>query len=255
MARVAQTSSASKERLERISHHFLSGPERPVPSGAQPVLVPVLPMPGAEDFPLVLLTQAFLARGRSSAVLDPRRGVRTATRPDPSDLSHPDVSVPPAVRGGGDGPTSDLATLVDAARTHKPAPDVCLVPVTTDDWPLPAGFVRPVLAVPAHKDGVREAYRALKRVAAAGHVGPVGVVITAAPDEASARLHFEKLAEGALRFLELEVASYGCLPAPPAPHAPVDLLGPGPEGLLATALDGVARLLCTDLIPADTASA
>lgn len=256
MARVAQTSSASKERLERISHHFLSGTaERPAPSGNRPLLLPVLPVPGAEDFPLVLLTQALLARGRSTAVLDPRRGVRTATRPDPSEPSHPDASAPPAVRGGGGGPALSLAGLAEAAAALTPAPELCLVPVAADDWPLPAGFGRPLLAVPARQEGVREAYRHLKRLAAAGHRGPVGVVITAADEEASARLHFDKLAEGALRFLELEVFSYGCLPAPPAPHAPVDLLGPGPEGLLATALEGVARLLCHDLLPAEPAPA
>jgi hypothetical protein len=256
MARVAQTSSASKQRLERISHHYLSEPaERAAPSGNRSLLLPVLPMPGVEDFPLVPLTQALLARGRSSVVLDPRRGVRTATRPDPSEPSHPDASVPPAARGGGGGPAFALGGVAEAAAALKPPPDLALVPVALDDWPLPDGFGRLLLAVPARQDGVREAYRALKRLAAAGHRGPVGAVITDAPDETSARLHFDKLAEGALRFLELEVHSYGCLPAPPGPHAAVDLLGPGPESLLATALEGVARLICHDLVPGETAPA
>jgi hypothetical protein len=247
VGRVAQTSSRSRERLERISHHFLSGPgDGPAASGRRPILVPVLPMPGAQDLPLSLLTQALLARGRSSAILDARRGVREASRLNPSEPSHRNVSVPPAADGGGDGPTL-LEGLARTSLALQPVPDLCLVPVTVDDWPWPAAFGPPLLAVATDRDGVREAYRGLKQLAAAAPTGPVGVVMTEAPDEASARLHFEKLAEGALRFLQVEVVSYGWLPAPPPPHGPVDLLGPGPEVRLATALEGIARLLVADL--------
>jgi len=246
MGRVAQASGRSRERLERISHHFLSGPdERSAAGGRTPPLIPVLAAPGA-DLPLALLPQAFLARGRSSAVLDARRGVRTASRPDPSDPTHPQASAPPAVRGGGGGP-ADLEGLLRDAAALDPAPDLCLAPLAADDWPLPGGFGRPLLLARTDRDGVREAYLCLKALAMAGHAGPVGVVMAAAPDEEAARRHFDLLAEGALRFLGLEAVSYGYAPEPPPAHAPVDLLGPGPEARLAAALDGIARLLATDL--------
>jgi len=254
MGRIAQTSGASKQRLAEISHHFLSespeGDDAPAGRKGCAALLPVLPVPGAADFPFTRLTQAFLARGWPSNVLDPRRGSRDAhTHPSPSAQSHPEPSAPPAPTGGGSGP-ANLTAVLDAARDLTPAPRLCLVPLRVEDWPLPAPFLPPLLAVPAGHDGVREAYRCLKRIVAAGHAGPVGAVMVAAPDEASAGRHFDKLADGALRFLGVEVVSYGFLPAPPEPHAAVDLLADTPDASFGAALEGVVRLLEADLTPA-----
>jgi hypothetical protein len=254
MGRVAQSSGASKQRLAEISHHFLSEPRegegKPAGRKARPALLPVLPVPGAADFPFARLTQAFLARGWPTAILDPRRGVRDVhTHPIPSAPSHPEPSAPPVPADGGGGPANP-AQVVDAARALKPAPRLCLVPLSVEDWPLPADFLAPLLAVPAGADGVREAYRCLKRIAAAGPLGPVGAVMVQAPDEETAGRHFDKLADGAMRFLGVQVVSFGYLPAPPDPHAAVDLLADAPDAAFGAALEGVVRLIEADLAPA-----
>jgi len=260
VGRVAPASSASKERLERISHHFLSAPgDGPAPGARVPLMVPVVAVAGAPAFPLEELSQALLARGRPAVVLDARRDVRTPSRPTPSTEAHQETPVPPGDPAGGDGlarPAEPLAhpgEALDAARTLDPVPDFCLVPVTAEAWPLPKAFTRPLLAVPAHRDGVREAYLAAKQAHAWGLAGPVGVVMTDAADPAAAARHFDQLANAMGRFLGLEAVSYGALPSPATPHAAVDLLAPAPESRLDSALAGLARLLAADLprAPAD----
>lgn len=260
MGRVAPASGTSKERLERISHHFLSGPEGapesapgdgPAPAAKAPLVVPVLTVPGGDELPLERLSRALLARGRSAAVLDARGDVQSASRPNPSEKTHRDNPVPPAGSGGGDGlaPPADTARLVEAARALDPVPALCLVPLTAEDWPVPDAFARPLLAVATGGEALRAGFLAVKQAHAGGLKSTLGVLLTHAPDAAAAARHFDALAEALWRFLGLEAVSYGCLPAPPAPHAAVDLLGPGHEARLDTALAGVARLLAADLPP------
>lgn len=255
VGRVAPASSASKERLERISHHFLSAPGDGPPKGPRvPLLVPVVAVPGGPELPLESLSQALLARGRPAVVLDARRDARTPPRPSPSTQAHPEPPVPPEPQFGGDGPAPPPAPAaghpgdaVETARALDPAPDICLVPLSADAWPLPKAFARPLLAVPAHRDGLREAFLCAKQAHAWGLRGAVGVVMTDAPDSAAAARQFEHLAEALWRFLGLDAVSYGALPAPAPAHAAVDLLGPAPEARVDAALAGIARLLAADL--------
>jgi hypothetical protein len=261
MARVASASSASKERLERISHHFLSGPgDGPAPGARTPVLVPVVAVPGCPEFPLDRLSQALLARGRPAVVLDARRDARGTSRPSPSDQAHRDSPVPSGKDAGGGGPTrsakrSDAtapahpAEAVEAARALDPVPDVCLVPLAADAWPLPGAFTHPLLVLPATTDGVREAYLCAKQAHAWGLTGAVGVIVVEAPDDAAAARHFDALSDALWRFLGLAAISYGSLPSPPPPHGPVDLLAPGgAQGdPVDAALAGMARLLAAEL--------
>jgi hypothetical protein len=255
VGRVAPASSASKERLERISHHFLSAPGDGPPKGPRaPLMVPVVAVPGSPEFPLETLSQALLARGRPAVVLDARRDVGILTRPSPSTQAHPETPVPPDPQAGGGGPARPPAAPVvqpgdalEAARALDPAPALCLVPLSADAWPLPKAFTHPLLIVPAHRDGVREAFLCAKQAHAWGLKGPVGVVMTDAADSAAAARHFEHLADAVWRFLGLDTVSYGALPASAPPHAAVDLLGPAPEARVDAALAGIARLLAADL--------
>jgi len=251
MARVASASTASKERLERISHHFLSGTgDGPAAGPRTPVLVPVVTVPGASELPLERLSQALLARGRPSVVLDARRDARDTSRPSPSTEAHRDTPVPPGTDAGGGGPApapAPPAEAVEAAKSLKPAPDICLVPVPADAWPLPGAFARPLFVLPATTDGVREAYLCAKQAHAWGLTGTLGVIVADAPDNAAAARHFDALSDALWRFLGLAAISYGALPAPPPPHGPVDLLGPGQGDPIDAALGGMARLLAADL--------
>ncbi len=253
MARVASASSASKERLERISHHFLSGPgDGPAPGARTPVLVPVVAVPGCPEFPLEQLSQALLARGRPAVVLDARRDARGTSRPSPSTEAHRDSPVPSGKDAGGGGPApapAHPAEAVEAARALDPVPDVCLVPLAADAWPLPGAFTHPLLVLPATTDGLREAYLCAKQAHAWGLTGTVGVIVVAAPDNAAAARHFDALSDALWRFLGLAAISYGSLPAPPPPHGPVDLLAPGgAQGdPVDAALAGMARLLAAEL--------
>jgi hypothetical protein len=251
MARVAPASSASKERLERISHHFLSTPgEGSAPEGKAPLMVPLVAAPGSPDFPLESLSQALLARGRPAAVLDARRDVRTSSRPTPSTQAHPEPPVPSGPTGGGGGPAwPPMAPdeALEAARALDPVPDLCLVPLSAESWPLPGGFTRPLLLVPAHREGLREAFLCAKQAHAWGLKGAVGVILTDAADPAAAARQFDQLSQALWRFLGLEAVSYGAVPPGESPHAAVDLLGPAPEARLDESLAGIARLLAADL--------
>lgn len=253
MRETAAAPRGTKERLQQISHHFLSSAPAPGSGGKGPLMVPVFMIGERDSFPCNDLARALLARGRAVQVLDVERDVQEPSPPDPSQAPHHERSVPPGDDAGGNGPAramgvADLGEIVAGVRALKPPPELCLVPLRAVDWPLASFFGSVLLAVPTSREGVTEAYRFAKRAATAGGIASVGVTMVGASDPDSAALHFAKLAEGVVRFLGVEVASYGYVPAPPAPHAAVNLLssrGWGDEA--AEAVAGIANLIVADL--------
>ncbi|MFQ5509293.1 MAG: hypothetical protein ACE5FN_08145 [Leptospirillia bacterium] len=208
-------------------------------------MIPIYSVSDADIFPTTRLAQALLSRGRPSIVLDAERGLQSTPHPNPSAAPHHDSAVPPAE--GGDGPAL-LDRILRQARAVKPRPEVCLLPLAGSDWSLASLFGSLLLTVPASRKGVREGYRLVKQVSASGVTGTIGIVVLNATDSDGAQRHFNKLAEGAFRFLGVDLVSYGYVPAPPPAYAPVDLLKPGfHDDELNSAVAGIAALIIEDL--------
>lgn len=254
MSKVVQSPASSRERLASISHHFLSGSSQSAAqNGDGPLVIPILSVAGGHPFPSTRLKQALLERGRLSHVLNVTRDGQDKSHLKPSKKSHL-AQTAPSPNGAGGGPARLDAVLAEA-RALAGQPDVILLPLTSQDVSLISAFGNALLGVPCNPEGLKNAFHLIKRLLAAGVTGTLGVTMVDAANRESAEMHFEKLADGAFRFADVDLVSYGYIPVPPAAHAPVDLLAPHGEGAGQTALDGVAILVAADLPPKDNTAA
>lgn len=256
-SRTASAASTSRERLEKISHHFLTGPgSRTRPEAGHPHVMPIVSVSGDVPFPHHSLAQALCARGRLARILEVYWGPQESASPTSTpDTSHHTEAAPPLPEGGG-GPALDSAAIRERAAALDPAPALCLVPLQARHVTVAVEFGGVLMGVPASRDGLLAAYRFSKAALALREGVTLGVTILHARDRPSAALHFEKLADGVRRFLGVEVVSFGFIPAPPNPYAPVDLLAPEPPDTAQTrAVEGIATLILADLCDADLEAA
>lgn len=210
----------ARERLQRISRHFLSEADeiRRIAALTDPDEPHSLPLDG--------LVHALAGLGRSVILIDTAAGLVSLTRPDPTPLA-----------AAGREPELDPERAMSRLRGSQP-PDLMIVRT-----PRPAEAFASchlaLLAVPAHNRGMRSAYLRLKTLSQQFRLPPVGITLTGvqARDEAAAA--FGKFAVAAQRFLDIRVTSYSYLAAEPAP-------GIG-RGISMASLVGVARLLLEDL--------
>ncbi len=246
MKSTGEQTTDTRKRLAAISHHFLSGPmPRSAKPGKPTLVLPVLPVGTDAAFPFSQLSATVRSKGRSAHVLS-FDSVRRDASPSAS-ATHPNPSIPSAGTDGGDGPAFQ-EQVAEALSGVSPVPDLCLVPLDRNEWPVAAALGNALLTVQANRASALAAYALIKRMAAAGMQGIFGVTIVGAENAGEAGRYFDVLADAADHFLGLEVVSYGYLPAPPPAHAPVDLLADeGSRSPRIIAIDGIATLLIGDL--------
>ena len=222
--KVSHNAASSRERLSRISHHFLSEDSTPAPALAryttsytnrspniipdqnrQPFVLPVLMDPQQENhFPVYALSQALLAHKKSSAVLLVE-GERTS-------------SPCTTLFNIKDGAPQDDGTTQGATKNHpfphmlQHTPDIYLIPIASIKSVYVASYQRVLMPVPASIIGIRTAYIQLKRLVDESREINAGITMTQTSDPDWARRCFEKLAAAAQAFLDLKITSYGCLP-------------------------------------------
>jgi len=199
--------SDSRQRLEQISHHFLSMPQAPPDACPAPFLLPVLLDSEDSHFPLHAFTQAFAARGRACTVLYPKW------------------------EQGQETPLTTDQLLEEELRHSTPLPEVCLVAVSHCRHPLVQQSGRALLLVHASLEGVRDAYLHLKQIAAGEGRLMVGVIMLGGRDRTAVRRYFSKLATASRRFLNWELMGFGCLLDAPLSEAALWERDPLPTGL------------------------
>lgn len=194
----------ARERLARISHHFLSEDEQ---RGAADAPLFFLAAPSLDAGRHCLtpehLAGAFARAGRSVAAFDGRGEGPSFLYPPRAPSEHPGTA-----RHDG-----RIRQLLAGGRPQAP-PDIV---VTTRMAPiaLEAGdFAVTLLAVPPDCEGMRRAFVDLKRLTAGAGPRPnvIGVTVCDALDQAQAERCFERFALAAYRFLGLTLPSYGWLP-------------------------------------------
>ncbi len=212
--------TGSRQRLRRISGHFLS-------EDREPVRIAVF---GAQDDPHALpvdaLARALAGRGAAVAVDDTPSGVVALVRPDPDGARAGAIEASP--RTGFEG---WLARL----RCDQP-PDLLLV---TAAQAAAVSCALALFSVPVQTRGMRSTYLALKTLVRHDPAPLIGVTVTGTRTRGEAAEGFRHFASAAERFLGIRVSSYSFIVAG-APRAACD-----------AALDDIARLLLADLRPAD----
>ncbi len=200
------TGATSKGRLKAL---------RPRPLEPKPQLCTVIPLwlpGGSTDFPAARLAQALVTQGWNTSVMT--------------------------------GDPANAAQVTELAAHH----DVVLMAVPfahANRLQIASRWGSVVLAVPTRREGVQAAYLQIKALHQGNIKVPVGIIMVDADRQESAAGHFHKLAAGCARFLEVNLRSYGYLPAPPSPYAAVNLQPDAPERV---ALDGVASLIGAELL-------
>lgn len=172
---------SSPDQLAHISEQFLSDDPPPETTGGRRLIPVLLADPGQRWFVRDLGT-----------VLN-RRGQ-------------------PSFQCAIDTEAEDVARCIDQAFARQGTDaGLCLLSFDSATVLERARLDHLVMLVPASLDGVREAYRKIKRLSE--HQRPeIGVVIIGPRDQHAAWRFFRKLAVGALRFLDLPLLNLGFLP-------------------------------------------
>lgn len=209
--------SGTRERLQRISRHFLSD------EGATRRIA-VLTDPGEpHHLPPEGLARALAGLGRSVVVVDTAAGLISLTHPDPA--------------AGSREFDLDPERVLSRLRGSHP----CDILIVRSPHPADAGAScdLALLAVPVHARGMRSAYLRLKELARQDHVPAIGITLTDAQDRAEAAAAFARFAGAAQRFLDIRVTSYSYL---------ATAAGRGGTGgnVTGATLDDIARLLLED---------
>ncbi|HEX9627415.1 MAG TPA: hypothetical protein VGA00_10810 [Acidiferrobacterales bacterium] len=201
----------ARERLARISHHFLSEPERTaVPA---PSLLPVLLDDAAQDALVYGLAQTCHARGTVTRVLHVEPRLRAA---DPRSSPLYELAAPAA-----------LARRVEEELSGtKLPPDLCLIPLTDDAVPALADYTHVMLYVPATPEATLQAYLRIKRLLGANPDVAPGVVMLTGDNRDDSHALFDKLAAAGRRFLGCDPPLLGRLAGAArcrAPHGMLEL--------------------------------
>ena len=247
--RVASTSAASRERLEKISHHFLTAAEpRRRQEAVSPLTIPIISVSPEAAFPHDRLARALASRGRPARVLEISRELQNSAHPAslPDPTHQPGAALSLTGKGGTAPATPD--GVRDAIGALNPAPAFCLVPLKASEVVTGVELGCLLIGAEPNREGLLAAYRLAKAAWAHRPGASVGVTILNARDRTSAALHFKKLAEAVTRFLGEELVSFGFIPEPPDPYAAVDLLSDERQDTgVNRAVEGIANLILADL--------
>ncbi|MBK9132765.1 MAG: hypothetical protein IPM20_14220 [Gammaproteobacteria bacterium] len=204
-----------KERLQRISRHFLD-------EGPAPARIAVLGIAGdADALPVHGLARALAARGVPVAVADTTASLLELVYRDPGMSSTVEEALPET------GTEDMLARL-----RRGPRPDLMLVTAPPTDA-QPCALV--LLGVPLQARGMRSAYLMLKALAQLAPIPVIGATLTGARTRDEASVGFTRFASAARRFLGIDLVSYSYLAAGRS------------RGEDEASLNDIARLLLADL--------
>lgn len=204
-----------KERLQRISRHFLD-------EGPAPARIAVLGIAGdADALPVDGLARALAARGVPVAVADTSANLLVLVQREPGMNPIPD-----------DAPPQTGTEDVLARLRRGPRPDLILVTTPPTDV-QPCALV--LLGVPLQARGMRAAYLMLKALARLTPIPVIGATLTGARTRDEASVGFTRFASAAQHFLGIDLVSYSYLAAGRS------------RGEDEASLNDIARLLLADL--------
>lgn len=195
-ARAPQTPNGTRERLARISHHFLTEPEpppRPAPS-----LLPVVLDDDSQDLLVYGLAQTCHARGTITRVLHTEAQLRAA---DSRSSPLYELIAPAAL----------MDQLDEELSGTKPPPDLCLIPLLTAESPMLANYSHTVLLVPATPAATVRAYLRIKCLRRANPDAQPGIVMLSNDADVDPAALYDRISAASRRFLDCEPVWLGRL--------------------------------------------
>lgn len=180
----------ARDRLARISHHFLSEAENLGIDHAADLRLAVFDDPDARGrLSIDALARALALEGREVGVIDPPTGlvslVRAAAAPEPVVATAPTMDATRA-------PWKIDTLLIAASRAGKQL----------------EGCSSVLLPLPCSRAGMRRAFARLKSLMQDARPPLLGVTVIGAADRASAEACFDRFARATVKFLGLTPQSY-----------------------------------------------
>jgi hypothetical protein len=191
----AESRQASRERLSRIGHHFLSEDRR------RPHLSLFTRADDPDSLHAIDLARALARLGKGVTVIEPGLGTMLHFRLLPDADTYSVTGTRRELRGGQDRQTGFTDTRHGSTIT--------IIDSTTTARIDPASFA--LLAIPADATGMRRAWLDLKALASDSLPSAIGVTITGAATLEDADCCYGRFAAAVDRFLGLEPVSYACL--------------------------------------------
>ena len=205
-----QQSKGSRKRLERISSHFLSE-IRPLPNSATgPVFLPIYIETAGHEQVAKQIADAMAAHCDCMLLNVDRRLQRPEDR-SATDARNKDFNVPLTRKNDLASAEEMLSRLRNIITEQSYIPEISLVPLSSQHMALIKRLKRIVIPTVTTLDGIRNTYLNIKKFRK-NDISEFSIVMLNSDNPIESQIHFEKLATGALRFLNLNLMYDGYIP-------------------------------------------
>ena len=206
-----QQSRGSRTRLEKISHHFLSEiqPLPATPSGSMFLPIYVEDIEHAQVAKHI--ADAMTAHCDCTLLNVDRRLQRPEDRTG-AEATNKDFNIPLTRKNDLASAEDMLGRLKAGISEQSYIPELGLVALSSQHMALIKRLKRVVIPAVATLDGIRNAYLNIKKLGN-NDVSEFSIVMLDSDSQVDSQIYFEKLATGALRFLNLHLMYNGYIPA------------------------------------------
>lgn len=205
-----QQSKGSRKRLEKISSHFLSE-IRPLPdSKSGPVFLPIY-IEGAEHVQVAKQIADAMTAHCDCTLLNVDRRLQRPEDRSATDARNKDFNVPLTRKNDLASAEDMLGRLRNIITEQSHIPELGLVPLSSQHMTLIKRLKRVVIPTVTTLDGIRDAYLNIKKLRN-NDISEFSIVMLDSDNPIESQIHFEKLAAGALQFLNLNLMYDGYIP-------------------------------------------
>lgn len=197
---------SARDRLDKISHFYLSDIEDTVGSTMGPQLLPIIMADESTQPYFYALARGLHEQGLTIRILHTDKHLRASDpRLSPRHTHMSDSAVIPYLDEIGH----------DEDNMHEPLYLIPGLRPNKSDWRT---STHGVILSPANLDGQLASYRIIKQMAQHGYKQKIGIVITGCKELKAAYHFFDQLSAAGLRFLSSHIAFIGYLPAGNQPN-------------------------------------
>lgn len=195
-SRAVTKPAGSRQRLDDISHYFLSDPETALVLPSETTLLPIIVESAEKDALVYALARAIYSQGIQLSVLhldtllqerDPRSSSLYLCESDPV------------------GVKDLLITLSNG----KPPPAACLLPACIAEIDKLEGYERAVLFLPERMSLLHVAYARIKRLLLRSSSLSIGVILSQSLGQKQSQEFFHRLAQAVRRFMGRDIVYLG----------------------------------------------
>lgn len=205
-----QQSKGSRKRLEKISGHFLSE-IRPLPNSTTgPIFLPIF-IECTEHAQIAKQIANAMAAHCDCMLLNVDRRLQRPEDRSATNTRNKNFNVPLTRKNDLASAEDMLSRLRNIITEQSHIPEIGLVPLSSQHMALIKRLKRVVIPAVTTLDGIRNAFLNIKKFRN-NDISEFSIVMTNSDNPIESQIHFEKLATGALRFLNLNLMYDGYIP-------------------------------------------